>query len=94
MWCYDPALFRRRSRAAHNEEALSSYFQARSFLATAGTPATSVRRDVLYNNCACGHYGTVSDFDIAKYHTMCTQPDIVADHYRTGLMALDPDRMS
>jgi hypothetical protein len=91
MWCYDPALFRRRSRAAHNEEALSSYFQAPQLLRYRRyTRDKCVRRDVIYNKCACGHYGTVCDFDIAKHHTMCTQPNIVADHYRTGLMALDP----
>jgi hypothetical protein len=31
-----------------------------------------VRRDIIDNNCACGHYGTVSDFDIAKYDTVRT----------------------
>lgn len=51
------------------------------------------RRDIIDNNCACGHHGTVSDFDTAKYHTVRTQPNIVADGDRTGCMALAPDRL-
>jgi hypothetical protein len=46
------------------------------------------RRDIIDNNCTCGHHGTVSDFDIAKYHAVCAKPNIVADDDRTGYMAL------
>src|ERR1700760_3652348 len=53
-----------------------------------------VRRDIIDDNCTCGHYGTVSDLDIAKYHTVRTQPDIVADGDRAGFMALALNRPS
>ncbi len=52
------------------------------------------RRDIIDNNCACGHYRTVSDFDIAKYHAVRTQPNIVADDDRTDIMTLAPNRLN
>lgn len=51
------------------------------------------RRDIIDNDCACGHHGTVSDFDAAKYRTVRPQPNIVADGDRTGRMALAPNRL-
>ena len=53
-----------------------------------------VRRDIIDNNCASGHYGTVSDLDAAKYHTERTQPDIVADGDRADCVSLALNRPS
>ncbi len=52
-----------------------------------------MRGDIIDNNCACGHYGTVSDFDIAKYHAVRAQPDIVANGDRADFMALFSNRL-
>ena len=53
-----------------------------------------MRRDIIDDNRAGGHDGTVSDFDIAKYHAVRTNPDVVADRDRTGCMALVANRLS
>jgi len=79
----------------HNEEALSYHSAPPQLLRYCRYARDKcARRDIIDNNCACGHYRTVSDFDIAKYDTVRTQPDIVADDDRTDIMALAPNRLN